>query len=199
MNNKIRNFIVFLLLRTPIYILLVILYFNTIKTHLKYFSEKINNNISWVILILFIGILVYLIYISYSYYKNRILDVTTTLKKFYTIYKNDEDIEMNFLNSYIFPIIAGFQEINFIWVIFYEILIYVIISKNINKYYRLFISIFFTEYIAYENENGNECKFFSREKEEIIKEYLENKKEIPLKNVDFSLDSLGRNIFIFKK
>lgn len=202
MNNKIRNSIVFLLLRTPVYVLLVILYFNMIKCYLnnlKFFPEKINNSISWIIIVVFIGVLAYLIYISYSYYKNRISEGTITSKNFCVIYKNDEDIEMNFLNSYIFPIIAGFQEINFIWVIFYEILIYIIISKNINKYYRLFISIFFTEYIAYENENGNEYKFFSREKEETIKQYLDNNKKIPLKNVDFSLDSLGKNILIFKK
>ena len=129
MNNKIRNFIVFLLLRTPVYVLLVILYFNMIKCYLnnlKFFPEKINNSISWIIIVVFIGVLTYLIYISYSYYKNRISEGTITSKNFCVIYKNDEDIEMNFLNSYIFPIIAGFQEINFIWVIFLKILISII-------------------------------------------------------------------------
>ncbi|MCI7343413.1 MAG: hypothetical protein MSH33_05655 [Fusobacterium necrophorum] len=200
MNNKIRNFIVFLLLRTPIYILLIVSYFTCIQKYLeefKFFPQKINSTICLVFLIFVIATLVFIISISFSYYENRISEGTITLKRFDTIYKNDEDIEMGFLNSYIFPIIAGFQGMNFLWIIFYETFIFLIISKNINKYYRLFISLFFTEYVAYENDK--KITFFSREKEEKIKKYLNDGEEIPLKNVDFSLDSLGKNIFIYKK
>lgn len=196
-----RNIIIFFLLRTPVYILLIVSYFTTIQQYLEKFKifneEKINSNLCFGFLIFIIIILVIVIRSSFSYYKNRISEGTITLKRFNIIHKNDEDIEMSFLNSYIFPIVAGFQGMNFLWIIFYEAFIFIIISKNINKYYRLFISLFFTEYIAYENDK--KIIFFSREKEEKIKEYLDDKKEIPLKNVDFSLDSLGKNILIFKK
>ena len=78
-----------------------------------------------------------------------------------------------------------------------------IFLKNANKYYKLLISLIYTEYIGKDFETGEEITFFSSEKEDIIKKYITHgvsNKNIKLRNVSFSNDdSLAKNILIFKE
>ena len=148
-------------------------------------------------------ILIILLFLIIKLFKIKISKGQIITKKFLVIQKNDTDIEFNFISSYIIPLIAGFQDVKIIILIGYEFFIYLIFLKNANKYYKLLISLIYTEYIGKDFETGEEITFFSSEKEDIIKKYITHgvsNKNIKLRNVSFSNDdSLAKNILIFKE
>ena len=76
--------------------------------------------------------------------------------------------------SYIIPLIAGFQDASFLFLLLYELFIFVLLTRNVNKYYRLLISLIYTEYIGIEDNSEKEVVFFSSEKENIIKSILQS-------------------------
>ena len=78
-----------------------------------------------------------------------------------------------------------------------------IFLKNTDKYYKLLVSLIYTEYVGKDFETGEEITFFSSEKEDTIKKYMTygiGNKEMKLNNVSFSNDDpLTKNILIFKE
>jgi hypothetical protein len=138
-----------------------------------------------------------------KWFKKKILEGQKITKKFLVIQKSDTDIEFNFISSYIIPLIAGFQDVKIIILIGYEFFIYLIFLKNTDKYYKLLVSLIYTEYVGKDFETGEEITFFSSEKEDTIKKYMTygiGNKEMKLNNVSFSNDDpLTKNILIFKE
>lgn len=196
-----KKIIPFIILRAPVYILSILSYYNNGKIK---FLESIQERYSikffpYVLLI----ILIILLFLIIKLFKIKISKGQIITKKFLVIQKNDTDIEFNFISSYIIPLIAGFQDVKIIILIGYEFFIYLIFLKNANKYYKLLISLIYTEYIGKDFETGEEITFFSSEKEDIIKKYITHgvsNKNIKLRNVSFSNDdSLAKNILIFKE
>ena len=196
-----KKFLSFIILRSPVYILSVLSYYNNGKiTFLECIQKKYSIKYFPYILLIFLIILLFMIV---KWFKKKILEGQKITKKFLVIQKSDTDIEFNFISSYIIPLIAGFQDVKIIILIGYEFFIYLIFLKNTDKYYTLLVSLIYTEYVGKDFETGEEITFFSSEKEDTIKKYMTygiGNKEMKLNNVSFSNDDpLTKNILIFKE
>lgn len=196
-----KKIILFLMLRTPIYILSIISYYaNNDFDMSKYIKNPILNKY-FLYILLFTLIVTFLIFCFLL--KSKISKSEVIEKKFLSIQKSDNyESQFDFMASYIIPLIAGFQDASFLFLLLYELFIFVLLTRNVNKYYRLLISLIYTEYIGIEDNSEKEVVFFSSEKENIIKKYITHSisdKKIKLKNINFSNSPLSKNILVFKE
>ena len=190
---------IFLLSRSPVYFLSFISYreflFNLPKIYkilndriIKVYLEKyFFDVVGFISLILFI--ILFKVFTS-----NKIKNSTTTQEKIISIKKIGLESQIDYLATFLLPLIAGFQKVNLFWIIFYEIFIFIIIRKNMNQYLIKVYSILFKEYVA-TLENNVKVIIFSNKEEEEIKEQIG--KDSILNSVNIYNDILSDKIFFY--
>ena len=130
-----KKFLSFIILRSPVYILSVLSYYNNGKiTFLECIQKKYSIRYFPYILLI---ILIILLFIIVKWFKKKILEGQKITKKFLVIQKSDTDIEFDFISSYNIPLIAGFQDVKIIILIGYEFFIYLIFFYIIFKIFNI--------------------------------------------------------------
>lgn len=143
----------------------------------------------FIIFILFIILIISKIFINNSIKNARIINY-----RIVDIKINNIDRQLSYIGTFVLPLLASFQKIEILWLVFYEMFVFFIISKNIESYYRMIFSFLFTEYIA-TLESGNEILIYTNKLKTISTTKLPN--QFNLKGVNISNDSLGEYIFVY--
>lgn len=199
MKNYFFEFWIFILSRSIVYLLSFISYKEFLFDIFKIYNILKKGLIEIYLKKYYIDIITFLVliiipFIFYKFIKNKIKNSSTKQEKIIYIKKVGIDSQLDYLATFLLPLIAGFQKINFTWIIFYEIFIFVIVIKDVNSYYKKIFSIFYKEYNI-TLENGNEICVFSKEKE--IKLRNQIGKDTLLKSVNIYNEILGDRIYFY--
>lgn len=200
---KLKNWIfevwIFILSRSIVYLLSFISYrgflFKPCKIYQIFRNGFIENYLKKYYLDIATFVFLIVMYIIFLFFtKNRIKNSVTKQEKIISIKKIGIESQLEYLTSFLLPLIAGFQKVNFIWIVVYEAFIFIIVLKNINGYYRKIYSMFYKEYIV-TLENDIEIFVFSKKKENEIKKQIG--KDTLLNSVNIHDEILGDKIFFY--
>ena len=187
---KLKNWIfeiwIFILSRSVIYLLSFISYRGFLFKPYKIYQILRKGNLDiylkkYYLDVITLSVLIIMPILFIIFTKNRIRNSIAKQEKIITIKKIGIETQLEYLNTFLLPLIAGFQKVNFIWIVLYEIFIFIIILKNINGYYKKIYSMLYKEYVV-TLENNIEILIFSKKKEKEIKKQIG--KEILLNSVN---------------
>lgn len=201
--KKLYKILVFLMSRSPIYILSYFSYcYDEKQKNMKIiqkiiiWKEKIfswNINIIKGKFIVFI-VIVLLLFGGIIFLHNKVKGAKIEKLEIEKIDILAIDRQLSYIGTFVLPLIAAFQKVSILWMLFYEFLIFLIISKNMDDYYKLIYGFLYKQYLV--TIAGNiKIVVFSNELKQISK--LELPKNILFKAVDISEDKTGEYIYFY--
>lgn len=201
MKDKIYKSWVFLLSRSIVYIFSFFSY-NDNLLNIKKWIEIFNKKELSIYLKLYknkivIFVLLLMLLVSgIKLIKNKIKSARKDQINIIKIRFNSIDRQLSYIGTFVLPLIASFQKIDILWLIFYEAFIFFIISKNIEDYYKMIYAFGFKEYVI-TLDSGDEIIIFSNILSNISIDELP--KKINISCINISNENLSEYIYLYTK
>lgn len=177
--NKFLKFINFIFFRGTVYILSFISYnsnlFNVLKLKKIIVSGKINIYLNKykIELIIFLTLICFII-LGYIFLRKKIKEAREELIEIKIIKKEEPSNLVMYVGTYLLPMLAAFYKLSFVWMLIYEVFIFVIYCRHVNFHYKILMGFLYNGYyvslkteenfLLYSNKPVNEIKKLIDEK-----------------------------------
>lgn len=200
------KFLTFIYFRIIVYFLSYISYNRNILNFKKIINIILNRKFGEYIKIYKLNVIllmvIFLIGIFGTLYIQSELKNGRDIKlKIKTIERDIPNNQIMYIGTYLLPLISSFYKLDLIWIVVYELFIYIIYLKNINFHYMVLLGFMYRGYkitaISELNEECIEYNLYTNKNHEDLKVLLEEM--VIMKELNFENEFISKKIIYLEK